>query len=140
GVTVSRATLHNEGDIQRKDLRIGDWVLVERAGEVIPQVVKPVAERRTGQEEVYRLPERCPICDTPLARSEDEAMAYCPNLECPARNLESIIHFVSKGAMDIETIGERMFAQLVEAGLVKDFADFYGLTREQLLSLEGIKD
>ena len=140
GVTVSRATLHNEGDIQRKDLRIGDWVLVERAGEVIPQVVKPVAERRTGKEEVYRLPERCPICDTPLVRSEDEAMAYCPNLECPARNLESIIHFVSKGAMDIETIGERMCAQLVETGLVKDFADFYGLTREQLLSLEGIKD
>ena len=140
GVTVSRATLHNEGDIQRKDLRIGDWVLVERAGEVIPQVVKPVAERRTGEEEVYRLPERCPICDTQLVRSEDEAMAYCPNLQCPARNLESIIHFVSKGAMDIETIGERMCAQLVETGLVKDFADFYGLTREQLLSLEGIKD
>ena len=140
GVTVSRATLHNEGDIQRKDLRIGDWVLVERAGEVIPQVVKPVAERRTGEEEVYRLPERCPICDTQLVHSEDEAMAYCPNLQCPARNLESIIHFVSKGAMDIETIGERMCAQLVETGLVKDFADFYGLTREQLLSLEGIKD
>ena len=140
GVTVSRATLHNEGDIQRKDLRIGDWVLVERAGEVIPQVVKPVAERRTGEEEVYRLPECCPICDTQLVRSEDEAMAYCPNLQCPARNLESIIHFVSKGAMDIETIGERMCAQLVETGLVKDFADFYGLTREQLLSLEGIKD
>ena len=140
GVTVSRATLHNEGDIQRKDLRIGDWVLVERAGEVIPQVVKPVAERRTGEEEVYRLPERCPICDTQLVRSEVEAMAYCPNLQCPARNLESIIHFVSKGAMDIETIGERMCAQLVETGLVKDFADFYGLTREQLLSLEGIKD
>ena len=140
GVTVSRATLHNEGDIQRKDLRIGDWVLVERAGEVIPQVVKPVAERRTGEEEVYRLPERCPICDTQLVHSEDEAMAYCPNLQCPARNLESIIHFVAKGAMDIETIGERMCAQLVETGLVKDFADFYGLTREQLLSLEGIKD
>ncbi len=140
GVTVARATLHNEGDIQRKDLRIGDWVLVERAGEVIPQVVKPVVERRTGNEEVYRLPERCPICDTPLVRSEEEAMAYCPNLQCPARNLESIIHFVSKGAMDIETIGERMCAQLVETGLVKDFADFYGLTREQLLSLEGIKD
>jgi DNA ligase (NAD+) len=140
GVTVSRATLHNEGDIQRKDLRIGDWVLVERAGEVIPQVVKPIVERRTGQEEVYHLPERCPICETPLVRSEDEAMAYCPNTHCPARNLESIIHFASKGAMDIETIGEKMCAQLVETGLVKDFADFYTLTREQLLSLEGIKD
>jgi DNA ligase (NAD+) len=140
GVTVSRSTLHNEGDIQRKDLRIGDWVLVERAGEVIPQVVKPIVERRTGQEEVYHLPERCPICDTPIVRSEAEAMAYCPNPHCPARNLESLIHFVSKGAMDIEFIGEKMCEQLVEAGLVKDFADFYGLTREQLLALEGIKD
>ncbi len=140
GVTVSRAALHNEGDIQRKDLRIGDWVLVQRAGEVIPQVVKPVIERRTGDEQVYHLPARCPICDTPIRRSEVEAMAYCPNTQCPARNLESFIHFVSKGAMDIDTIGERMCAQLVEAGLIKSVADFYTLTREQLLSLEGIKD
>src|SRR6266852_1414318 len=140
GVVVSRAALHNEGDIQRKDLRIGDWVLVQRAGEVIPQVVKPVVERRTGNEQVYHLPERCPICDTPIKRSGDEAMAYCPNTQCPARNLESFIHFVSKGAMDIDTIGERMCAQLVEAGYLKSVADFYTLTREQLLSLEGIKD
>ena len=140
GVTVSRASLHNEGDIQRKDLRIGDWVVVQRAGEVIPQVVKPVMERRTGSEEVYHLPERCPICDTPIARSEDEAMAYCPNTQCPARNLEGFIHFVSKAAMDIDTIGERMCAQLVEAGYLKSVADFYTLTREQLLALEGIKD
>jgi DNA ligase (NAD+) len=140
GVIVSRASLHNEGDIQRKDLRIGDWVLVQRAGEVIPQVVKPVIERRTGSEEVYHLPERCPICDTPIARSEAEAMAYCPNTQCPARNLESFIHFVSKAAMDIDTIGERMCAQLVEAGYLKSVADFYTLTRDQLLALEGIKD
>ena len=140
GVTVSRASLHNEGDIQRKDLRVGDWVLVQRAGEVIPQVVKPVIERRTGSEEVYHLPERCPICDTPIVRSGDEAMAYCPNTQCPARNLESFIHFVSKAAMDIDTIGERMCAQLIEAGLVKSVADFYTLTRDQLLALEGIKE
>jgi DNA ligase (NAD+) len=140
GVIVSRAALHNEGDVQRKDLRIGDWVLVQRAGEVIPQVVKPVEERRTGQEEVYRLPERCPLCNTPIERVPDEAMAYCPNTECPARNLESIIHFVSRGAMDIETIGEKMCAQLVETGYVKNVADFYSLTREQLLMLEGVKD
>ncbi len=140
GVTVSRSALHNEGDIQRKDLRIGDWVLVQRAGEVIPQVVKPIIERRTGSEEVYHLPERCPICDTLIARSEKEAMAYCPNTQCPARNLESFIHFVSKAAMDIDTIGERMCAQLIEAGLVKSVADFYILTRDQLLSLEGIKE
>jgi len=140
GVTVARASLHNEGDIQRKDLRIGDWVLVQRAGEVIPQVVKPIIERRTGKEEVYHLPERCPLCNTPSERNPDQAMAYCPNSECPARNLESIIHFASKGAMDMETIGERMCVQLVEAGLVKNVADFYTLTREQLLALEGVKD
>jgi DNA ligase (NAD+) len=139
GVTVSRSTLHNEGDIQRKDLRIGDWVLVERAGEVIPQVVKPIAERRTGEERVYHLPEHCPICDTPLIKNEAEAMAYCPNLQCPARNLEGIIHFASKGAMDIETLGEKMCAQLVEAGYIKSVSEFYNLTREQLLELEGIK-
>src|SRR3989440_94500 len=140
GVTVSRAALHNDGDIQRKDLRIGDWVLVQRAGEVIPQVVKPVEERRTGQEQVYRLPERCPLCNTPIERVPDEAMAYCPNTQCPARNLESIIHFVSRGAMDIETIGEKMCVQLVETGYIKNVADFYSLTREQLLMLEGVKD
>jgi DNA ligase (NAD+) len=139
GVTVSRAALHNEGDIQRKDLRIGDWVLVQRAGEVIPQVVKPVIERRTGQEQVYHLPERCPLCDTPIVHIPEQAMAYCPNPACPARNLEAIIHFVSKGAMDMDTIGEKLCEQLVEAGLIKSVADFYILTREQLLSLEGIK-
>jgi len=140
GVTVSRAALHNEGDIQRKDLRIGDWVLVQRAGEVIPQVVKPIIERRTGNEEVYRLPERCPLCDTPILRIPDQAMAYCPNEECPARNLEGIIHFVSRGAMDIDTIGEKMCEQLVGAGYIKSVADFYSLTREQLLALEGVKE
>ena len=140
GVTVSRASLHNEGDIQRKDLRIGDWVLVQRAGEVIPQVVKPVVERRTGQEQVYHLPEHCPICDTPIVRVQDEAMAYCPNEDCPARVLESLIHFVSRGAMDIETIGEKMCQQLYKAGIVKYFDDFYHLTREQLLTLEGVKE
>lgn len=139
GVTVSRASLHNEGDIQRKDLRIGDWVLVQRAGEVIPQVVKPVIERRTGSEEVYHLPELCPRCGTPIIRIPDQAMAYCPNTKCPARNLESLIHFVSKGAMDIETIGEKMCEQLVAAGYVKTVADFYTLTRDQLLALEGVK-
>jgi DNA ligase (NAD+) len=140
GVTVARSALHNEGDIQRKDLRIGDWVLVQRAGEVIPQVVKPIVERRTGKEEVYHLPERCPLCNTPIVRIPDQAMAYCPNEQCPARNLEGIIHFVSRGAMDIETIGEKMCEQLVSAGYIKSVADFYDLTRDQLLALEGIKE
>ncbi len=140
GVTVARASLHNEGDIQRKDLRIGDWVLVERAGEVIPQVVKPVMERRTGEEQVYHLPEHCPLCDTPIERIPDQAMAYCPNLQCPSRHLEGLIHFVSKGAMDIDTIGEKMCEQLADAGLVHSVSDFYDLTKDQLLSLAGVKE
>ncbi|HLX41595.1 MAG TPA: helix-hairpin-helix domain-containing protein, partial [Ktedonobacteraceae bacterium] len=140
GVIVSRAALHNEGDIQRKDLRVGDWVLVQRAGEVIPQVVKPVVERRSGKEEVYHLPENCPICETPIVRVPDQAMAYCPNEQCPSRNLEGIIHFVSRGAMDIDTIGEKMCEQLVSSGYIKSVADFYTLTRDQLLLLEGVKD
>lgn len=140
GVTVARAALHNEGDIQRKDLRIGDWVLVQRAGEVIPQVVKPVLEKRDGQEEVYRLPDNCPICGTAIVRDPNQAMAYCPNLSCLARHIEGITHFVSKGAMDINTIGERMCQQLVSAGYIRSAADFYDLTREKLLQLEGIKE
>ncbi len=140
GVTVERAALHNEGDIQRKDLRVNDWVLVQRAGEVIPQVVKPVVERRSGNEQVYQLPANCPICDTPIQREETVAMAYCPNKACPARVLESLKHFVSKGAMDIDSIGDQMCVQLKDIGLVQTFSDFYTLTREQLLSLEGIKD
>ncbi len=139
GVTVSRASLHNEGDIQRKDLRIGDWVLVQRAGEVIPQVVKPVLERRTGEEQVYQLPERCPFCNTPIERVADQAMAYCPNKQCPERIVQGVIHFVSRGAMDIDSIGEKMCEQLVNAGYIKSVADFYQLTEEQLLALEGVK-
>src|SRR5579859_5975996 len=139
GVTVARASLHNEGDIQRKDLRIGDWVILQRAGEVIPQIVKPIVERRTGKEEVYHLPERCPLCDTPIVRVPDQAMAYCPNLQCPARNLRGIMHFVSKGAMDIDSIGEKMCELLVSVGYIANVADFYNLTRDQLLALDGVK-
>jgi DNA ligase, NAD-dependent len=139
GATISRATLHNEGDIQRKDLRIGDWVLVQRAGEVIPQVVKPVIERRTGSEEVYHLPAHCPYCGTAIEHIEDQAMAYCPNKACPERLLQSVIHFVSKGALDMDTIGEKMCAQLVKAGYIKTLSDFYQLTEEQLLALEGVQ-
>jgi len=137
GVVVSRSALHNEGDIQRKDLRIGDWVLVQRAGEVIPQVVKPVVERRTGSEEVYHLPERCPLCGAPIERVPDQAMAYCPNEQCPARSLEGLLHFIF--VMDMETIGEKRCEQLVEVGYIHDVADFYSLTRDQLLALENVK-
>src|SRR6266566_1000759 len=137
GVVVSRAALHNEGDIQRKDLRIGDWVLIQRAGEVIPQVVKPVVERRTSTEQTYHLPERCPLCGTPIVRIPDQAMAYCPNEQCPARSLEGLFHFIS--VMDMETIGEKRCEQLVEVGYIHDVADYYSLTRDQLLALESVK-
>jgi len=137
GVVVSRAALHNEGDIQRKDLRVGDRVLVQRAGEVIPQVVKPVVERRTGSEQVYHLPEHCPLCGTPIVRIPDQAMAYCPNEQCPARSLEGLFHFIA--VMDMETIGEKRCEQLVEAGYIHDVFDFYSLTRDQILALENVK-
>src|SRR5262249_5724632 len=102
GATVRLATLHNEEDIHRKDLRIGDTVIVHRAGDVIPQVVAPVVSKRTGSERVFHMPERCPVCDTPVARPAGEAMHYCPNRACPAQAVRLLEHFVSRGAMDIE--------------------------------------
>ncbi|MSQ13900.1 MAG: NAD-dependent DNA ligase LigA [Dehalococcoidia bacterium] len=136
GVTVRQATLHNEDDIRRKDLRIGDWVVVERAGEVIPQVVKPLIERRTGEEKEFRLPDRCPVCGGQVAREPEEAMARCVNASCPAQALERLKHFVSKGAMDIEGLGGKWCQTLHEAGLVNDVAELYGLNKDQLLGLE----
>lgn len=137
GATVTHATLHNEDLIRRKDLRIGDLVQVKRAGEVIPQIIAPVPERRTGDERPWRMPDRCPVCDTPVVRETDEAMHYCPNVSCPGRRLEGLIHFASRGAMDIRGLGESRVQQLVDAGLVRDPADLYALTPEQLEALEG---
>ena len=134
GVTVRQATLHNEEDIQRKDLRIGDWVTVERAGEVIPQVVAPVASRRTGAEQPFAMPSVCPECGTPVVKPEGEVMTYCPNVSCPAQILEQLKHFA--GVMDIEGIGEALAQSLITNGLVKDAADMYAITKEQLLELE----
>ncbi|MBI4312886.1 MAG: NAD-dependent DNA ligase LigA [Chloroflexi bacterium] len=136
GATVKMATLHNEDDIRRKDLRIGDWVVVERAGEVIPQVVAPVVSRRTGEEREFRMPDRCPACGQPVERPPGEAMTYCVNTACPAQFARLLMHFVSKGAMDVEGMGEKLALALIDAGLVKDVADVYSLTREQVLTLE----
>ena len=136
GVTVKMATLHNEDDILRKDLRIGDWVVVERAGEVIPQVVKPVEGRRTGEEKVFAMPRRCPVCGTEVVRLPGEAMHYCVNTSCPAQFFELLKHFVGRGMMDIDGLGESMALALIEAGLVKDVADLYTLTGEQVEGLE----
>jgi DNA ligase (NAD+) len=140
GATVKLATLHNEDDIRRKDIRIGDTVIVQRAGEVIPQVVGPVVSRRTGQERAYSTPTNCPVCGTPVVRPEGEAMSYCPNRACPAQAFRLLTHFVSRGAMDIDGVGEALCMALLKAGLVEDPADLYFLTKDQLLKLERMAD
>ncbi|MBU0623299.1 MAG: NAD-dependent DNA ligase LigA, partial [Candidatus Thermoplasmatota archaeon] len=140
GVTVTHATLHNEDEIKRKDLRIGDYVLVERAGEVIPQVVKPMTDRRTGKETEFKMPQTCPVCGSKAARDEGEVTRRCVNASCPAQVKERLAHFCSRSAMDIEGIGPSLIDQLVDEGLVRDAADLYGLKKEQLLTLEGIAE
>lgn len=137
GVIVKLATLHNEDLVIAKDLRVGDWVQVKRAGDVIPQIIAPIPERRTGNEKPWRMPERCPSCGTLATRDEDEAAIYCPNIACPGRQLEGLVHFTSRGAMDIRGLSYARIQQLVEEGLVKDPGDLYALTKEQLLELEG---
>jgi DNA ligase (NAD+) len=136
GAVVKLSTLHNEDDIRRKDLRIGDWVVVERAGEVIPQVIAPVVSRRTGEEREFAMPEQCPVCDTGVVRTVREAMSRCPNAACPAQGYELLKHFVSRGGMDIEGIGEKLCLALMNAGLVKDVADVFYLSKEHLAGLE----
>ena len=136
GVVVKQATLHNEEDIRRKDIRVGDTVIVQRAGDVIPQVVGPVASKRTGREQVFVMPERCPACDTPVVRPENEVMSYCPNPACPAQAFRWLGHFVSRGAMDIDGLGESWCYILLREGLVRDPGDIYSLTKEQLVALE----
>ena len=135
GATVKMATLHNEEDIRRKDIREGDWVWVERAGEVIPQVVGPVAEEWTGFEMPFQMPTRCPECGTQVVRSEDDAMHRCPNASCPAQFFELLKHFVGKGAMDIDGLGEKWCLALIQDGLVSNLSDLYYLQKDQLLRL-----
>ena len=140
GVEVSRATLHNQDEIDRKDVRIGDWVVVQRAGDVIPEVVKVIKSRRTGQEKPYRLPDKCPVCGSKTVRLEGEVAVRCINIACPAQVKERIYHFASKRAMDIDGLGEKLIDQLVDKGLVKDVSDIYFLTKEQLAGLERMAD
>jgi len=140
GVVISSAALHNEGDIHRKDIRIGDWVTIQRAGEVIPEIVGPIVSRRTGEEKIFHMPSHCPVCTAEVIKPEDEAMHRCTNAACPSQALERIKHFVSRGAMDIDGVGEKLCQALFSAGLIKDAADLYYLTKEQLLSLERMAD
>jgi DNA ligase (NAD+) len=136
GAIVKLATLHNEDLIRDKDLRVGDWVQVKRAGEVIPQIIGPVPERRDGGEKPWRMPRTCPACDTPVERDEEEVAVYCPNVACPGRQLEGLVHFASRGAMDIRGLSYARIEQLIEAGLVHDVADIFSLTVEQLVELD----
>ncbi len=136
GVTIRHATLHNEEDIRRKDVRVGDTVIVQRAGEVIPEIVGPVLDLRPPGAEPYALPAACPECGTAVVRPSGEAMTYCPNKACPAQGLELLKHFVSRGALDIEGVGESLCAVLLSQGLVRDVADLYALTTEQLEALD----
>ena len=140
GAVVKMATLHNEEDIHRKDIRVGDWVVVERAGEVIPQIVGPVIGRRSGEEKLFRMPGDCPVCGTPVAKSESEAMHRCPNTACPAQFFELLKHFVGRGAMDIEGLGEQWCRVLIDAGLARDVADLYYLQKNRLLELDRMGD
>jgi DNA ligase (NAD+) len=138
GVTVSRATLHNEEDINRKQIREGDDVIIQRAGDVIPQIVGPAGAHRPGTHE-FRMPERCPLCDTPIVKPEGEVMHRCPNRACPSRGLESLINWV-QAAADIEGVGEQFVRRLWDLGLVRSIPDLYRLTKEQLLELEGFQE
>jgi DNA ligase (NAD+) len=142
GVTIKHAALHNEEDIHRKDIRIGDWVVIQRAGEVIPEIVEPIVSRRTGKEKIFHMPKHCPVCGAEVIKPEGEAMHRCTNAACPAQALERIKHFVSRGAMDIEGIGEKMSEALFNAKLVEDVGDIYSLEkkREQLLKMEKLAE
>ena len=136
GVTVKLATLHNEDYIRARDIRIGDMVRVLRAGEVIPRVLGPVVDARTGTEREFSMPETCPECGQAVVRPEGEAIHRCVNAACPAQSLELIRHYVSRPAMDIDGVGESLVAQLLSAGLIKDSADLYGLTEDRLAALD----
>ena len=140
GVTIKLATLHNQDDIRRKDIRVGDMVVVKRAGDVIPQVVGPVLEQRTGKEKTFHYPDKCPSCGQPVVHEEGEAMAYCVNRDCPAQIFESLNHFVSRGAMDIRGLGPSTIWKLLELGFIQNAADLYWLTGEQLAQLPGFKE
>lgn len=140
GVVVERATLHNEDEIKRKDIRIGDSVIVTRAGDVIPEVVRVLVEKRKGDEKIFEMPDSCPVCGEHVVRPEGEAIRRCVNINCPAQIKGRIIHFASKRAMDIDGLGEKLVDQLVDKGIVRDVSDLYYLTKEQLSNLERMAD
>jgi len=140
GVTVSRATLHNEDELKRKDVRIGDTVIVQRAGDVIPEVVAVVKSKRRGKERIFVMPDRCPVCGATTVRLEGEAAIRCTGISCPAQLKENIFHFASRGGMDIDGLGYRIIEQMVDKGLISDPADLYFLTKDDMFRLERMGD
>lgn len=136
GTTVRKATLHNDDNIKQKDIRIGDLVRVRKAGDIIPEVLESVPEKRTGEERVFSMPKECPVCGTGIVRVEGEAAHRCPNLECPAQILRNIVHFASKDAMDIEGLGPQIVSLLLENKLIEKVSDIYELKAEQIASLD----
>ncbi len=138
GITIRNATLHNEAYIASNDIRIGDTVIVVRAGDVIPRVVGPIRELRTGKERIFHMPTHCPVCGADVDRPDGEAMARCTNASCPAQLVERLRHFASRGAMDIEGLGDVLAEQLVSGGLVKEFADLYALDAPRLAALDRL--
>lgn len=140
GSTVSRATLHNEDEIARKDIRVGDTVIIQKAGDVIPEVLEVLKNLRPAHSKVFHFPESCPLCERKLLRVEGEAAWRCPNENCPGRKREAFLHFVSRSALDIDTLGDKVVDSLLEFGFVHDFADFFTLTKEHLLELPLFKD
>jgi DNA ligase (NAD+) len=141
GATVTNATLHNEDELKRKDVRIGDTVIVRRAGDVIPEVLKVVMERRAANARVFKMPSKCPICGSDVEREEGEAVIRCSGgLYCSAQQIQAIIHFASRRAMNIDGLGDKLIEQLVEKGLIKHVADLYRVTQEQLTGLERMAE
>ena len=140
GVTVSHATLHNQDEVDRKDVRVGDTVVVQRAGDVIPQIVMVVADKRPRRTRRYRLPPRCPVCRTPAVRLEGEAVTRCPNVDCPAQLKNNVRHLASRDALDVDGLGEKLIEQLVDKGHVKRLSDVFDLDRDTLIGLERMAD
>jgi DNA ligase (NAD+) len=141
GVTISRATLHNFDEVNRLGIKVGDTVLLQRSGDVIPKIIKVIESKRTGQEKAIVAPRECPVCGGNIAKAkEDEVYLYCVNPDCPAQLKRSLLHFASRNAMDIETMGESVVEELVERKIVKSLVDIYSLSKENLLSLPLFKE
>ncbi len=140
GTTVQRASLHNEDLIKEKDIRVGDFVIIKKAGDIIPEVVRPLPEKRTGEEQPFAMPEQCPECGSELVRLDEEVALRCINPKCPAQIREGLIHFVSRNAMNIDGLGEKVITQLFDKNLVSNVADLYKLKYDQLIVLERMGD